>query len=678
MVELPAAPSLTTRCLRAAARWAARILQPTTMSDLAHLVGACLVVVACFSFVPTDVWARAGGGGGFGGGGGGGGSGGGGSGGDGGLIYLLVWLCVKHPLIGIPTTIAVVAFMIYGGKSAREGHVTRTIRRGQALQERSAKDAAIAAVRARDPAFNPHEFLDRVRTAFVKIQHAWSDQDLSTVRPFISDGILERFSLQVGMQKAEGYRNLMQDVTIHAADIAAAYSDDSFDTFHVRIRASAVDTNVDLESGRRLSGSNRAEEFVEIWSFHRRPGAKTLSQPGAIEGNCPRCAAPLDVVDVAKCNSCGAQVNSGEFDWVLAEITQEMEWHVPSADAHVPGLAELRSRDPHFSVQHIEDRVSVMFWRMRAAEFYRKLDQVRPVLSDKYANTISVELQQMEARGEFWKEPAVGKVELIDVQPASPGEQDLVRVKVRWSGTYSEGDPACRSRELRRKAIYTHVFILARDHDAKSVQDGAFHSAGCPSCGAPINVNKDGDCSFCGATITDGRWDWVLADVQPFTPDLAFRAMSRVSPTATAHEHVDPFERDGDAELSLAILARVMFADGEISPPEREALVRLGSHRGLNEQQVQLIIDSAHTTQAVVPTTKTSRTAVQQLEQLVHAVLADGQISRRERKLLSRYAERVDLSVADVKMAISRERRTAYARARRQIKAGRSSQTTLG
>ncbi|REJ90191.1 MAG: TerB family tellurite resistance protein, partial [Planctomycetota bacterium] len=190
--------------------------------------------------------------------------------------------------------------------------------------------------------------------------------------------------------------------------------------------------------------------------------------------------------------------------------------------------------------------------------------------------------------------------------------------------------------------------------------------------------NKDGACSFCGATITDGRWDWVLADVQPFTPDLAFRAASTPAPAPVHREHVDPFERDGDAELSLAILAKVMFADGEMSPQERDALVRLGSHRSLTEGQVQLVIDSAQTTQAVVPTPKNPRQAVQHLEQLVHAVLADGQISRRERKLLSRYAEKVDLSVADVKMAISKERRSAYARARRQIKAGRSSQTTLG
>lgn len=625
------------------------------------VLGAPLAVLL---LEPASVWARAGGGGSYGGGGGGSGGGNGGGGGGGEIFYLLWWLCREHPLIGIPVTIAFVAFIVYGGRTARSAHVTRTIRRGHARQEACVRAAAIERIHRRDPAFDEVAFLERVATAFGRVQEAWSHQDLAAVRPFISDGIRERFSLQIGMQQAEGIRNQMEDVRVLNSSLAAAFSDEAFDTLHVRIHASAVDATVDLRTGRRTTGSGRAAEFVEFWSFHRRPGARSLQGPGAIEGHCPKCAAPLEIVDVARCPSCGATVNSGEFDWVLAEITQDQEWRIPGTEQGIPGLAELKGRDPAFSIQHIEDRVSVMFWRLRAAEFHRDMKLARPVLEPRYGPEFTRVCERMRAAREFWKEPAVGKVELIDLESGSDSAPDRLRVKVRWSGTYCAGDPRGSSHARRPKAIYTDLYVLARRHGVNSVPQEAFTSAGCPNCGAPIAVNASGACTFCGTTITDGRFDWVLEQVRPFTPDVAFRANAARPPEDTEFS----LARDGDGELSLAVLARVMYSDGRIAPSERESLYRLGAHRNLTHRQLDLIIDSATIDEVSIPVPADSRQALQHLEQLVHAVLADGQLTTSEKKLLTSYARRVELSPADLKLAITRERRRAYRSARAELR----------
>lgn len=642
-----------------------RPLRHRALCERLVCLSALAVPLAFLWLAPASAWARAGGGGSYGGGGGDGGSGGGGGGGGGGeIFYLLWWLCREHPLIGIPVTIAFVAFIVFGGRTARSAHVTRTIRRGHARQETSVRAAAIERILQHDPAFDEDAFLERAATAFGRVQESWSRQDLAAVRPFISDGIRERFSLQIGMQQAEGTRNQMEDVEVLDAGIAAAFSDDAFDTLHIRIHASAVDYSVDLRTGRRTSGSSRSEEFVEFWSFHRRPGARSLRRPGAIEGHCPRCAAPLEIVDIARCPSCGAMVNSGEFDWVLAEITQDREWRIPGTERGVPGLAELKHRDPAFSIQHVEDRVSVMFWRLRAAEFQRDVALARPVLSPRYEQEFKRDCERMRAMGEFWKEPAVGKVELIDAESGSASAFDRLRVKVRWSGTWSAGDPRGSSHALRPKAIYTHVFVLARRHGVGSVPHGTFTSAGCPNCGAPLEVNIAGACTYCGAEITDGRYDWVLEDVRPYSSDVAFRTDAARPPEDTEFA----LARDGDAELSLAVLTRVMYSDGQIAPAEREALYRLGAHRNLTQRQVDLLIDSAAVDEVSIPVPADSQQALQHLEQLVHAVLADGQLTSREKKLLTSYARRVELSPADVKLAITRERRRAYRSARAELR----------
>src|SRR4029077_18688564 len=124
-------------------------------------------------------------------------------------------------------------FVIYAGNSTHSGYMTRTIRRGEALQTQTDRERALALLESRDPPFAEPNFIDRVSRAFLKIQEAWSRQHLGAVRPFISDGIRERFTLQFKMQEAAGYRNQLDAVEIRQARIAAIASDSQFDTIHV-------------------------------------------------------------------------------------------------------------------------------------------------------------------------------------------------------------------------------------------------------------------------------------------------------------------------------------------------------------------------------------------------------------------------------------------------------------
>lgn len=637
------------------------------------ICAALLIVGLLLLLFPDLLWARAGGGGSYGGGssgGGGGGSSGGGGGGGGEIIYLLIWLCMHHPLIGYPLVLGLIALAVLGGNSTQQAHVTRTIRRGLRHQEDRLRDEAIARIQRTDPDFDLSEFLERMGRAFTKIQLAWSEQNLSPVRGFISDGIHERFSLQLGMQRSEGIRNVMENVQIHHLEAVALFTHGNYQSIHVRVEASAVDYDADLKTGRR-KGAKSSERFVEYWSFHRRVGAKSIKARGAIEGNCPRCGAELKIVDKTDCTSCGAHVNSGEFDWVLAEITQEQEWNIPGHEQELPGVAELCERDPGFSIQHIEDRVSVAFWRLRATEFYQDMNYATPILSPRYAEEFAAKMHPAR----FWKNPAVGKVEVLEVQPGERSRPDKIRVKVRWSGMLLEKQSRNRVQVVRTQAIYTHVFVLQRDYNARSIPDATFSSAGCHSCGAPIHVNRQGDCIYCGTSLNSGRHDWVLENVLPFTPAQAFEV--RRGPQRTAQDSGLTWagsveDVHADSALCLSVLARVMLIDGKLAPQEREALQRIGKHRGYTAEQVTNFIEQARTREAIVPTPQNSRQAGLFLEQLVHVALADGQITRSEKKLLTRFAEKTGMSEADVKLAINRERKRSYQAARRELRSGRS------
>ena len=79
-----------------------------------------------------------------------------------------------------------------------------------------------------------------------------------------------------------------------------------------------------------------------------------------MEGHCPNCGAPIDINQNANCQHCKAFLRSGEYDWVLCEITQECEWQATKT-TNLPGIQQTVERDPDFNTQELEDRTSVMF-----------------------------------------------------------------------------------------------------------------------------------------------------------------------------------------------------------------------------------------------------------------------------------------------------------------------------
>jgi hypothetical protein len=36
----------------------------------------------------------------------------------------------------------------------------------------------------------------------------------------------------------------------------------------------------------------------------------------------------------------------------------------------------------------------------------------------------------------------------------------------------------------------------------------------CPNCGAPLEINQVGECRYCNAAVTSGRFDWVLSRIE--------------------------------------------------------------------------------------------------------------------------------------------------------------------
>jgi uncharacterized tellurite resistance protein B-like protein/predicted RNA-binding Zn-ribbon protein involved in translation (DUF1610 family) len=626
--------------------------------------------LAYLAVVPLELLAQAGGGGSFGSGGsssGGGGSGGYG-GGDSGLGSLLVELTIRHPLIGIPVWIAIAIFLYQGQKGGRNYHVTRTIRRGRKFQEEHLRNSVIGQIQQRDPDFEQETFLQRVANGFLTIQQAWSEQDLRRCRAFISDGVRERFELYIAMQQAEGIRNRLRNFSVVNSEIVSVTTDRHFDSIHVRITASAISYNEDLKTGRRVSGNSDTIPitFTEIWSFSRMPGVKTNPEASIMQGRCPNCGGPVDIVDKAECSQCQSIVNSGQYDWVLAEITQDEEWIVPPAQHSVTGWNELQQQDPGLNFQHIEDRASVIFWRSMMAVYFDDFSYASPVLDSQ---TSSVPALWTQGQNGFWKTPAVGAVEVLKCIPAQDDDFDRILVLVRWSAIKSTGDRK-NPRLLGVQRIYSHVLTLKRQKGTQTKSDQAFSSFSCPGCGAPIDVGGAKACVFCGSPLNDGTGDWVPEDVGPHNMINEYLREDRHDNIIEEHGGVERLEADrflNEPEL-LTALSRILTVDGELHKKERQHIIDLAERRGVPKERLKAIFATA-TSQDIPITLPQNRVQANVfMDHLLRAALVDGKVTRSEERLLLQASEQIGWTSADLKIALARVRRELFQQAKSIIR----------
>ena len=189
----------------------------------------------------------------------------------------------------------------------------------------AAVQSGLRALQARDPNFNQQVFVDRAQQTFFVLQNAWMARNLEPARVYLSDGIYNRWKLQIDQMLAMHKRNLLEDLAINGCTVARVASDPNFDGITTRIDAWAADYEVD-DQNKMVSGDKKAAPFTEYWTFIRSRAAQTRAGETAQITQCPNCGAPVQLSESGVCAYCRAVVTSGQFGWVLDNITQADQW----------------------------------------------------------------------------------------------------------------------------------------------------------------------------------------------------------------------------------------------------------------------------------------------------------------------------------------------------------------
>ncbi len=348
------------------------------------------------------------------------------------------------------------------------------------------------------------DVIKKINLAFLTIQKSWSEKRLDLMRRFITDGVYQRFNAQFTMMNLLDQTDVMTNVRIENMAVASQHTDGHYDVLDVRITAFAEDQFVS-EKFPQLDSPGGGESFSEYWSFIRRVDYKKGSDIYNSD-LCPKCAAPLrtKLVETAQCPYCFTYLNNGEYDWVLAQITQEDDYVGPSTLTLSP---EIAARLPDFSVKLIEDRASNAFMQILIASAEK---QEAPLVRFSSPRAL-VEIKQLMQQMNFLYD----RLFLDAVQVTSCAiENDWCQAKVNLRFSFRRVQMHDQRATLMDEDIVTDTreITLIR-HLTGSVAKGSVYANSCSHCGAAQKNSLSSICAYCNQPLNDPNTEWIVDQI---------------------------------------------------------------------------------------------------------------------------------------------------------------------
>ena len=588
-----------------------------------HLIALSVLALV---FSCAILYARAGGAGGD--------SGGGSFRGDGDglgfLIYLVIRMLVElpFPLNVIAVGVLVGGFMIFSytaKKKVREQTIYNRLPAGDVIKKAAGYDNFIR----NNPDFNEDQFREIVREAFLKIQNAWERQDLSGVRKFISDGVYQRFNTQFTMMQLLKQRNTLDNVTVNKIYIDRVNSDGLFDIIHLAINATITDRFIsDLDSSLNSGGT---EEFVEYWSFIKKRGRARKDL--YYTDNCPSCGAPLpeDMGELSICSSCGTQTNSGEYDWVLSEITQADDYvssnpKLDKSDDLNEKIRRLINENEDFSVQLVEDKASNGYLQIITAIACNDPAIMRRFVTDEVFKKV---MARMTGGTVAYNRIYLNDVYLVGVSESDKLNNLYVAVKSSSQRISIENK---RVKIIDRVLISgTEIIVISRDRNA-AASKGSIYAHICASCGAPVQNSLNLKCNYCDMPLNSTNNEWIITDLMSVSEYNSFRSGNRQS----FGYDVDPAMIDKLMDVRDYAFNNIMVviaADGQMSDDEHQFALNIASKWGYNLNRIEPLFDMALSGNLVIkmPEDQVKRVKIFRLMEKAAAI---DRITTEERELM--------------------------------------------
>jgi len=189
----------------------------------------------------------------------------------GGLLYGIYWYIKRRKQNAAAATASPAYYQASGPKSVSPGYAQPSYAAPQDAVEDDRR-RGIGYIKQMDPNFTEDKFNDLCMDIFFKIQGAWANRDMSSIRRLLTDDMYRIMQDDAEKMKQEGKFNKLENIAVRTVDISEAWQEQGKDFITVRFLANLLDYTVS-ESGELLSGSKTDPvKFEEYWTVVRPVG----------------------------------------------------------------------------------------------------------------------------------------------------------------------------------------------------------------------------------------------------------------------------------------------------------------------------------------------------------------------------------------------------------------------
>ena len=133
--------------------------------------------------------------------------------------------------------------------------------------------AAIASLRARDPAFDPVKFLDGARQAYETIVRGYAAGDRAALTPLLAPAVMTSFEAGMAAREARGETEQVEFVHAPRADLESATAEGERAVARVRFLAEIRSRTLPVDAAEDAEPRIEERRTAENWTFERTLGA---------------------------------------------------------------------------------------------------------------------------------------------------------------------------------------------------------------------------------------------------------------------------------------------------------------------------------------------------------------------------------------------------------------------
>jgi hypothetical protein len=433
-------------------------------------------------------------------------------------------MALRAPPVEVLVPAIIFVFLIVGGalltlrkERAKDRSAPKDTEIDEDSRERVNVPAGLAALRRVDPHFSRVLFMDLCTLLFQRCQTARGGGRLDDVAPYLGRG--GRTFL------ARCLPERVDEVIVGSATLT-----------RMAVGEKGVQAWVVFEAClTEYDGGQETRFFLnQRWTLTRQTGLSSLPPETITRLGCPSCGSAEERTTEGRCPACKRILTDGKAGWAVTTIEERLRTTVPAIERKLGGggkefgtehptimhpavlieRQKLASRSPGFTWEGFEARVRHIFLTLQQAWSTLDWEKARVLETETLfqSHRFWIDRYRREKLRNVLADVALHRIEVCRVEQDPFYDVVTTRISASMLDTTVTLTGEVVGGDAREPRVFTEYWTFVRRTGVPEALDRTM--ARCPSCGAPIEVNAAGACTFCKTQVASGEFDWVLSSIE--------------------------------------------------------------------------------------------------------------------------------------------------------------------